>query len=73
MPTPSTSPFLMSDLPDYGEIKQRNFIKVLTIGGKKYEVLSSQALPDDGDFDIALHIKKMRAERGQAKSSHADM
>ena len=39
LPIPLSSPFHLSEIPDYAEIKQRYFVKVLNIGGWKYDVI----------------------------------
>ena len=63
----------MSDLPDYAEIKQRDFIRTLTVAGGKYEAISSHCLQESGDLDLRGHIPSMKTAQCQHNRDHTAM
>ena len=60
IPSSTGSSFSMAGLPDYAEIKERYFIRTLTIAGNRYEVISSQGFQESNVLDLSVHISNMK-------------
>ena len=67
IPSSAGSSFSMADLSDYAEIKERYFIRTLSIAGNEYEVLSSQYLQESGSLDLDAHVTKMETAQYQQR------